>query len=160
MLLPVIFVSDCQKMREYAYQELNCIGYQPFEFDDVKLNELVKKGLHYTTVRDEKAEVYLKEKTLMHPVRVKDIVYIESHSHGLCFRLKSGMALEVKNRTLPDVKEKIKNQCLLQCGRNVIVNRDYIETLKDKTLILRNGTDSVAIPVGVRFRQLVKIAVL
>ena len=148
VLLPVIFIGNCPKMREYAFDELNCFGYQPYEFNEEALVKLIRKGLHYKTVRDENVEVYVKDKTVFYPIRVKDIIYIKKYMNGLCFQLQNGNAVTIMSRTIADVKRKLKNRYLLQCARDTVVNRDYIETLDKESLTLRSGKEAIRIPIS------------
>ena len=148
MLLPVIFISNCREMREYIFDGLNSLGCLPYEFENEVLDKLIEKSLHYTTARDEKVELYLKDKSTLYPVLVKDIVYIKTHRKGLCFQLQSGRAITVMNRTLVDVKRKLKNQYLLQCGRNIIVNRNYINSFHKDTLTLVSGGETICMHIS------------
>ena len=156
MLLPVIFISNRREMREYIFDGLNCLGCLPHEFENEVLDKLIEKSLHYTTARDEKVELYLKDKSTLYPVLVKDIVYIKTHMKGLCFHLQSGRVITVMNRTLIDVKRKLKNRCLLQCGRNIIVNRNYISSFHKDTLTLVNGGETFCMHISDGYQSILR----
>lgn len=156
MLLPVIFLSNCNEMREYAFTELNSLGYQPYEFKEEALVKLIRKGLHYTTRRDERTEWYLKEKTVLYPVCITDIVYIKTHVKGLYFQLQSGRVVTIMNRTIADVKRKLKNQCLFQCGRNIMVNRDYMKSFDKDILTLVSGTETIQMHISNGYQGVVR----
>ena len=158
--LPVIFISSREDMRRYAFTELNCLGYQPFEFDEVALGKVVRKGLNHTTKRDRDVELCLKTSSIMRLVLVKDIVYIESKNRAIQFWLSDGSGVRVPYKNLSDVKEKIKNKCLIQCGRDTIINRDYIEKVDEKTVFLFKGNESISLKVGENYWNAVEAAVL
>lgn len=160
MFLPVIFISSREEMRKYAFAELNCLGYQPYEFDGETLEKVIKKGLYHTTRRDRDVELCLKAKSILYPVRVKDIIYIESQNKELLFWLKDGSVVRGSYRTLLDINTKIKNRSFLQCGRDTIINREYVEKADEKTVYLKNGEKSICVNIGVRYRNAVKAAIL
>lgn len=156
MLLPVIFISNRREMREYIFDGLNSLGCLPYEFENEALDKLIEKSLHYTTARDEKVELYLKDKSTLYPVLVKDIVYIKTHMKGLRFQLQNGRVITVMNRTLVDVKRKLKNQCLLQCGRNIIVNRNYINSFHKDTLTLVSGGETICMHISDGYQSILR----
>ena len=59
VLLPVIFIASVGEPREYAYTELNCLGFLPRVFDTDQLMKVLRKALYYTTYRDEENYVIL-----------------------------------------------------------------------------------------------------
>lgn len=160
MFLPVIFVSSQKEMRQYAFTELNCLGYLSYEFDKERLGKIIKKGLHHTTSRERDKELYLKTDSILHPIRIKDIVYIESQKRGIQFNLRDGTSLHFPYRSLRDVNEIIGNRCLLQCGRNIIVNREYIDKANEKEVCLVNGEETISLQVGVTYRNVMKVVSL
>ena len=160
MFLPVVFVTFREELRKYAFTELNCLGYHSYEFDDEGLEKTIRKGLYHTTRRDREAKLCLKVKSVLYPVRVKDIIYIESKNKELLFWLKDGSGMTVSHRTLLDVKEKIPNRCMLQCGRDTIINREYVEKVGEKTVFLRNGDETIYLNVGVTYKNVLKKMIL
>lgn len=156
LFLPVIFLSKREGMRKYAYAELNCLGYQKCDFDSAILVRTIGKGLHYTTQRREERKFYLKEKQILYPVQIKDILYIEMQDRKLRFYLKDRSILKITERRLMDAKEKLGNGCLLQCSRETLVNRDYIEKIDGKNVILKNGTDLIRLNMGKSYRNSVR----
>lgn len=154
--LPVIFVSSKMEQREYAFTELNSIGYQSFVFDEKMLEKNIRKGFCHTTERDREKQILLKSETMLYPVCIKDIIYIEKENKGVRFLLQDGSILMVSYRTLSDVKEKIKSRNLLQCGRNTIINTEYIEKIEDNVIFLFAGNKTIKKNVGTRYRSAVK----
>ena len=158
--LPVVFVSSSAQWKRYSFTELNCIGYQPLSFDNVKLEKILKKGLHHTTTRDREKSLLLKTKKLLYPICVKDIAYVEAESRMLHFGLRDGSVIEVPYRTLMDVKEKINSRSLIQCARNIIINTDYVVDTEGKEVFLSVGDKIKRVDIGIKFRKNVKMALL
>lgn len=158
--LPVVFVSSTMEAWQYAFTELNCLGYQPYVFDDEMLEKNLKKGLHHTTRRDREKQILLKNETMLYPVHIKDIIYIEKADRGVRFWMQDGSMLKGSYRSLSDAKEKIKSRYLLQCGRNIIINTAYVDKIEDKTVLLSVGDQAIRLNIGTRYRNAVKTTVL
>lgn len=156
MFLPLIFVSDRDDLREYAFTELNCMGYLNISFGKEDLKRVIEKGMQYTTERDADAEWFLKEKSVLYPVRIKDILYMEANDCDLLFRLMDHTTLKLSNRRLVVAKEKFANSCLLRCGRSVVINRDHVVRWNKKEVFLWDGEEEIKIRIGKAYRSEVK----
>ena len=160
VLLPVIFVTPNLEQRDYIFKELDCIGCQPYAFEDETLEKILLRGLHYKTCRDAEKEFYIKSKTKLYPVCMNDILYIESGKREVKFCMWDGTIVEVAYLTLAEVKEKLKSRYLLQCERSIIVNTTYITAIEEKTIFLAGQKQTIGLNIGTRYRNAVKMVMM
>ena len=93
MLAPIIFVTSMEDTTKYAYTDLNCLGYveKPFSPEDVK--GLVKKALHHTTDKGGNASICFGKDRILYPVKIEEILYIESVKQTVYVHQKDGQTL-------------------------------------------------------------------
>lgn len=156
--LPVIFITSQDEYWEYAYTELNCLGYFSRAFDQKKLRTVLKKGLHHRTQSDEEKYVYLKQKSMVYPVKIKDIVYVEAGNRLIHFYLNDGTELQIPRKTLGEVLEQTKCRSMIQCNKSTLVNMQYIEAAEHACSEIVLGLDMGSLQVGRKFRQPVETA--
>lgn len=156
VLTPVIFVTSKEDPVRFAYEELNCLGYFVRPFETERFMEKVRKGLHYRTSRNEEKMLLFRKDSSLYPVRVKDIVYIESASPGMFVHTTDGRAVEVMYKTYNCVLQEADSECLMQCSRSVVVNRDYILNLDfpTATIVLKYKLGRVA--MGSTYKKLIR----
>ena len=91
ILTPIIFVSTRRDMELYAYEELNCLGFFVKPFSKERFQVKVQRGLCYHTPRNEDKTLFFRKENMICPIRVKDIVYIESVEHIMNIHLSMVM---------------------------------------------------------------------
>lgn len=145
VLTPMIFVTTKEDPELFAYEELNCLGYfvKPFEIE--RFMEKVRKGLHYHTSRNEEKTLFFRKGNSIYPIRNKDIAYMESASPGMLIHTTDGKIVEVMYKTYDCVLQEADSECLLQCSRSVVVNRDYILSLDfpTGTIVMKHDLGNV-----------------
>lgn len=154
MFTPVIFITSLEDPTMYAYTDLNCIGYIEKPFDPACIIRLVKKALNYTTERRKDISLTFRKDGILYPVKLKEIVYMESLNHVMCVHITNGSVLEIPHKTCKSVlREEDTTNCLLQCGRGILVNREYIQGIDttNKLLMLKSGFGMVNI--GSRYKR-------
>lgn len=157
MFTPVIFVTSLEDPSMYAYTDLNCIGYIEKPFNPGRIKNLIEKSLNFTTLREKEATLTFRKDGILYPVKVKDIVYMESFHHGMIIHFLNGSVLEVPYKTCKQVLDEADSECLLQCSRNTIINKDYVFAvdIPNKFVIFKDGFGMV--DIGVTYKK--KLAV-
>lgn len=145
---PVIFVTSMEDQEMHAYKNLNCFGYIEKPYNPLQVKEKVEKALHYTTEREKDVTIPLKKDNVLYPVKLKDIVYMESVMHIMHIHLTNGEVLDIPYITCKRILEEADTfGNLLPCARGVLVNRDYIYgiDLTNKYLILKDNYGMITI---------------
>ncbi len=153
VLTPIIFIATEQEPQMYAYRELNCLAYLTRPYREERLKEALEKALCYRTLRNEEKTIFFKKSRIICPVKVKDIVYIDSAARRMYVHLADGKTEEVMQRTYASVLKEADCECLFQCSRGVIVNKNYILGIDfpNRYLLLKDGRGKV--DIGVTYRN-------
>ncbi len=147
MFVPVLFITSLEDTSHYAYTDLNCLGYleKPFLPEGVK--EILEKALHFSTERDRDATCCFRKDGILYPVKVRDILYMESSGHAICIHIKKKGSLTIPYRTCKQILKEADSDRLIQCSRSTIVNKDYIQNIDipNKYITLEDVTDKISI---------------
>lgn len=155
MFTPVIFITSLEDATKYTYTNLNCLGYveKPFAPEMVKV--LVKKALYFSTEnKSEKEAVHcFRKEGILFPIKIKNILYIESINHVVNIYLKEGGSLTIPYVPCKQLLEDINSKSLIQCSRNAIINIDHINSLDTTNRYIALHHTTARIEVGVTFKR-------
>lgn len=156
VLTPIIFVTVKEDPELYAYEELNCIGYFVKPLEPEKFFEKVRRGLCYRTSRNENKALFFRKGWTIYPIRIKDIVYIESVSHDMLVHTSDGNVIDVKYKTYRSLLREADSECLFQCSRSVVLNKNYILSMDfpNNQIMLKNNQG--IIEMGSTYRKRIK----
>lgn len=153
LFTPVLFVTSLEDTTNYAYTDLNCLGYveKPFNPDTVKA--LVERALNFATARNQDATFCFRKDGILYPVKVRDILYIESLNHVVTIHLIDGGTLTVPYKPCKTILEEIDTDCLLRCSRNVIINKNHITCVDtaNRYITLKGIEDQIEI--GITYKR-------
>ncbi len=147
MFTPVVFITSLEDDSGYAFKNLNCLGYVEKPFSPDQVEQLVKKALYFSTQRDENATVCFRRDGILYPVKISEIMYMESVNHMVNIHTVKGGVLTVHNKTLKEIGEEMDADCMMVCSRNTIVNKDFIESMDiaNRYITLKNTFEKVDI---------------
>lgn len=155
MFTPVIFITSLEDATKYTYTDLNCLGYVEKPFSPDRVKELVKKALYFSTETDSEKETVhcFRKEGILFPIKIKNILYIESINHVVNIYLKEGGSLTIPYIPCKQLLEDINSKCLVQCSRNTIINKEYIQNLDitNRYISLYDLTDKIEI--GITFKK-------
>ncbi len=141
--LPIIFITSLKEQEKYAYIELNCMGYFSRDFESENLQKVLKKALHYFTPMEEERHIFVKQRSIVYPVKIKDIVYVEAGNRLVFLYLNDGTKLEIPYISLNVILNMTRCKSIIQCSKYNLVNTYYIEKVEryrhDMVLYLEKG---------------------
>lgn len=144
---PIMFVSSLEDAKLYAYSKLHSFGYieKPFNISHVK--ETLSEALSYPEFIKRDVVRFLRRDGILYAVNCSDIVYAESIDHKMHFHKTNGEILIIPYKTIKQTLQDFDSESLIQCNRNVIVNRDYIETvdIANKCIKMKNEDEMISI---------------
>lgn len=142
MFTPVFLITSLADPAMYAYTKLNCISIIKKPFDPLKIVKRVKTALNYTTVREKEVSLFFRKDNILYPVKMKEIVYMESLQQSMYIHIINSPVLEATRKSCKYVlqEEDISNS-LLQCSKGTLVNKEYILEIDAayKFLTLKDG---------------------
>lgn len=147
MFTPVLFITSLEDATGYAYTDLNCLGYVEKPFSPERVKQLVKKALNFSTMKDRDATFCFRKDGILYPVKISEITYMESVNHVINVHTKRGDMLSVPYKTLKEILEEMDTDCMMQCSRNTVVNKDYVVNLDiaNRYITLRDVTEKLEI---------------
>lgn len=153
MFTPVLFITSLEDPKNYAYTDLNCLGYVEKPFSVEKVKKLLQKALNYTTEKEKDITICFRRDGILYPIHVKEIVYLESLNHIVNVHLSDGTLLEVPYMTCKQVLEEDSSDVLFQCSRNTVVNKEYVLNVDvtNRYITLKDGYGRLE--VGITFKK-------
>lgn len=88
--------------------------------------QMVSEALRYPNTRQKDTTLYLRKEGILFSIRVSEIVYIECILRKLYFHMETGV-IDVWYQTVHQILKDADDECLVQCRRNMIINKRYIE---------------------------------
>ncbi|RGT60144.1 LytTR family transcriptional regulator [Coprobacillus sp. AF34-1BH] len=156
-------LDKIQQINRYPETLIYIIGPNDFHL----LNECLTLGIHLYFEKDDlenslhsKSETihqqiftrfktyHYKNKQMSFELRLAQIMYVESMNHKLVIHHDNGDFIERKNLSL-FIKE-INSSDFIQIHKSFVVNKNYIQEIKAKELILKNST---ILPIGRNFKE-------
>ncbi|MDD6201967.1 MAG: LytTR family DNA-binding domain-containing protein [Lachnospiraceae bacterium] len=153
MFTPVLFITSLEDPKNYAYTDLNCLGYVEKPFSVEKVKKLLQKALNYTTEKEKDITICFRRDGILYPIHVKEIVYLESLNHIVNVHLSDSTLLEVPYMTCKQVLEEDSSDVLFQCSRNTVVNKEYVLNVDvtNRYITLKDGYGRLE--VGITFKK-------
>ena len=152
MFTPVVFITSLEDVTKYAYTDLNCLGYIEKPFDPEHVKRYVKKALNYSTVREKESTLFFRKDGIIYPIRVRDIIYTESLNHKMDVHLRDEPVFTVAYKTCKDLLEEADADCLLQCSRSTIINKDYVENVDPVSRYITMKTGE-KVEIGITYKK-------
>ncbi len=153
MFTPVLFITSLEDTTGYAYKDLNCLGYVEKPFSPDKVRQLVKKALYFTTAKDEDAVIFFRKDGIIYPIKVCEVVYMDGFKRMLTVHLINGSTLDVPCRSCKKLVEEADTDCLLQCSRSAIVNKNYVESIDIPNQYITMKGIPAKVEIGVTYRK-------
>ena len=153
MFTPVLFITSLEDNTGYAYKDLNCLGYVEKPFLPDRVRQLVKKALNFSTAKEQDAVLCFRKDGVLYPIKVRDIVYMDSYNHVFTVHLLNGSTLTVPYRSCKQLIDEADADCLLQCNRSAIVNKDYVENIDIANRYITMKGIPAKVEIGITFKK-------
>lgn len=153
MFTPVVFITSLEDEMKYAFTDLNCLGYIEKPFDPENVKRYIKKALNFSTAREKEATLFFRKDGIIYPIKVKNIIYMECLNHKVHVHLKEEPIFTVAYKTCKDLLEEADADCLLQCSRSVIINRDYVENVDPVSRYIKMKPTGEMVEIGITYKK-------
>lgn len=129
LFTPFIFTTSLEDPQMYAFRKLHCYGYleKPIDVDQAK--ELLRGALRFENTKSMTETIYFKKDKIIYPINVDDIIYTQNENHEMTVHHKNGSRLKIPYKTCSQLLKEVRTDRLVQCSRNTLVNRQYIESI-------------------------------
>ena len=128
-MLPIIIITDAEKMKEYSYKTLLCYGFCKKDSFEEEVYTLLKTALMYTTPIESDRQIVLRKNGILYPLAIREILCIKVEERKLHFFLEDGDKIVISNLTMKRFIEQYSLKSLVRCNRNSLVNCIHIERI-------------------------------
>jgi len=151
--VPIIFITSLEDSKLYTYEKLHCYSFIEKPFDEEKVKQSVEQCLKFPESGKESKTLFFRKEGIILAVEREDITYAESCGHIMHIYTRQGDVLKIPYITLKKLLEEVDSPDFIQCSRNTIVNRKYIQNvdIPNRMIHLKNSCGMVEI--GVMFKK-------
>lgn len=139
--VPLIFLTSLEDYKMSAFKNLHCYEYIEKPFDFEKVRDVIGNALKYP-IKDERNNrfIYHRQDGILYSVDTEKIIYIESKKRNLILHLVDE-EIEIPYKTCSSMLRGLNTEEFLQCSRNVIVNRKFINYVDEtnRYVNMKNG---------------------
>lgn len=129
LFTPFIFTTSLEDPQMYAFRKLHCYGYLEKPIDVAQAEELIRGALRYENPKSSSETIYFKRDKIIYPIDVDDIIYTQNENHEMTVYHRNGTRLTIPYKTCSQLLKEVRTNSLVQCSRNTLVNRRYIESV-------------------------------
>lgn len=149
---PIIFITSLVDEQMTAFHRLHCFDYIEKPFDLKKVRVLIEKALMYPISEDQDKDVlYYKKEGVLFALNVEEIKYIETHMKIVVVHTVNEK-IEIPYVTNRQLLKDLPRKYFIQCSRNVILNRKYIEYIDKTNQIVKIRNDG-QVNIGGKMRK-------
>lgn len=144
---PVIFITSLEDPKLSAFKELHCYDYIEKPFSSEQVSSVVRKALEYPVLRKNNEYMYIKKEGIIYSFELINVKYITVSRKGLdIYAVDEACHMPYMN--MEKLLLELGNDNFLQCNRNTIVNKRYIESIDYANKILRIKGQKDYISIG------------
>lgn len=150
MFTPIIFITSLQDLELYSYRNLQCYGYIEKPFNEEEVRKIISKAMLFKTDRGEDKVIYFRKEGVLFAYKVADIIYTEVYRHTMkIFGINT--QLEIPYMTCKDFLKEADVDFMIQCSRNTIINKKFIENVDFTNRIIKLKKIEMLIMIGITY---------
>jgi DNA-binding LytR/AlgR family response regulator len=130
--------------------DLNVLDYllKPITFE--RFEQAIDKAKDYFQIQNQEETITIKSGYDLHKIRLEDILFIEGSGEYVTFQTTEKRIMSYQ--TLKSLEVSLPNQQFMRVHRSYIVNRNKVNSLKGKEILIEN----FKIPVSETYLEVVK----
>lgn len=135
--IPIVFVTNLPQFAidGYKVQALDFI-IKPMSYADFSI---VMDKIVSLCTRNSEEDFFITIRNEMMRIHHSDIVYFEMKNHNVNIHMKDQSVLSYRE-TIKELEGKIKDKRFYKCNSGIIVNLDYVDSIKDDICVLNDKT--------------------
>lgn len=149
---PILFITSLEDPMMYAFKELHSFDYitKPYLVSEAK--KAIEQALCYKTEYERKKTIHFKKDGILVSLIENDIVYMKSIGRTLHVFIQRD-EITIPYKTCDYMMDVLDERLFVQCNRNTIVNREYIESIDstNRYIKLKNFEGNEEISIGKKY---------
>lgn len=150
--VPVIMVTSIEDPKMYAYSELHCYSYIEKPYNVEKATEIIRQALAYQREERKNKKYVYRQEGIFYAINLDDIVCVENRNKTVTVYKTDGKT-EIPYVPIAKLLVDINNNDFLQCSRNCIVNKRYIEAYDTVNNLIRLKGVERQIDIGITLKK-------
>lgn len=150
---PIIFITSLEDVRAYTYENLHCYSFIEKPFDVDRVTQTIEKCLKFPGKGNDTKTLYFRKEGIIVAVEREDIGYVESINHILHIHTIQGGVLKIPYITLKKLIEDIDSCEFIQCSRNTIINKRFVQNVDIANRIIQLKDIFGKVGIGTMFKK-------
>lgn len=149
---PIIIITSLEDPKLYAYSEIHCYSYieKPYEVDEVEA--IVKEALQYRSSTPKCKKYIYKSDGIFYSINTDEIVLVENKNKAVYIHTLSEK-ISIPYISLGKLLKEFDSGDFIQCNRNCIVNKKYIEFVDSVNRFIKMKGVLCQIDIGVTLKK-------
>ena len=156
---PIVIITSLEDPKLYAYSDIHCFSYIEKPYDVDKVSQVIKDALDVPTVKSINGNIFFRKDGILYKKDISEIVYIEN-SRKMRIVHSVDDDLELHYKSCKAIMEELNSDKFVQCSRNVIVNKDYIDEIDTVNRYIKLKGRKERIDIGIVFKKKFLLEVL
>lgn len=144
---PVIFITSLEDPKLSAFKELHCYDYIEKPFSEKQVVDVVEQALKFPVQRSNNEFLYLKKEGIIYSFDLTKVKYITVSRRGMEIHSVDEV-MHMPYASIDGIIKELGNDDFIQCNRNTVVNKRYIDTIDMTNKILRLKDEDEFISIG------------
>lgn len=150
---PIIFITSLEDPKLYAFKTLHSFEYIEKPFDEEYVKSVIIQALRFPVTKSIDHILHFRRDGILFSIKCSEIIYIESVRHKQYFHLCSGAVEVIPYKTCSQILKEADCSDLLQCGRDLIINRRYIENVDLVNMYIKMKSLAKPLEIGITYRR-------
>lgn len=154
--VPIIFITALEDSKLYTYEKLHCYRFIEKPFDEEQVKQSVEQCLKFPENGKERKTLFFRKDGIVLAVEREDITYAESCEHIMHIYTRQGDVMKIPYITMKKLLEEVDSPDFVQCSRNTIINRKYIQNIDITNRVIHLKGEFGKVEIGVMFKKHMK----
>ncbi len=150
---PVIFITSLQDPKFYAFNHLHSYSFIEKPINPDYVEDTIRKALRFSNSNFNDPVLFFRKDGLIIKIQSSEIVYIQSICHKQYFHLVNGHVEVIPYKTCKQIMKEVGTELFLQCSRNTIVNKRYVDVVDTVNRFIKLKTTGEYVEIGVTYRD-------
>lgn len=146
---PVIFITSLADIKLRAYSNIHCYSYIEKPFDGERTLKIIEEALDMPLKKENEREYfYYRKDGVLYGYYADDIICFKSNNHKIVL-YSIHECVTLGYRSINKLLSELDTGKFIQCNRNTIINRRYIEYIdpSNRFIKLRNIDEQIEIGI-------------
>lgn len=149
---PVIFITSLQDPKFYAFNQLHSYSFIEKPINPDYVEDTIRKALRFPSSNFNDPVLFFRKDGLIINIKSSEVIYVESINHRQHFHLTNGRVEVIPYKTCRQILDEAGNDDFIQCSRNTIINRRYVESVDLVNRYIKLSDVNELISIGITYR--------